>query len=155
MKHSLGVKTSQYSAKELMNLFEAHPTEIFPFTVTGPAGGFKDGAVFELSNTLGDGVTWDIETGEVVVSATDTSVKFTVVGDGYFDGPGSIIEFSIVEEEGELYLRKLANAENVDNGVDTCIALSTDWEIWPLPGPQGTWSQQAENFMKVIHTYGK
>lgn len=155
MKHSLGVKANQYTAKEIMDLFKAHPTEIFPFTVKGPAGGFKDGAVFELSDTLGPGVDLEMATGQVIVKTTDTSVKFTVVGDTYFDGPGSTIEFSVVEEDGEFYLRKLADAAKVNNLVDTTIALSEDWGAWFLPGPNYTWTEQAENFKQVMQKHGK
>ena len=155
MKHPLGVKASRYSAKELMDLFKAHPTEIFPFTVKGPAGGFTDGALFELSKTLGLPIGQEIETGDVTVQTTGTSVKFTVVSDGYFDGPGSTIEFSIVEEGGEFYLRQIADAGHVDNLISTNIALSEEWGIWFLPGPGRTWDEQAENFAKVIRKYGK
>lgn len=88
MKHPLRVSTSDYSAKDLTDLFKEHPSEIFPFTVKGLSGGFEDGSVFELSNTL-PGNLDGIETGEVVIETTDTSVKFTVLNDGYFDGRGS------------------------------------------------------------------
>ncbi|WP_147441708.1 hypothetical protein [Mycetocola lacteus] len=142
MDHSLAVSTDQYTAKELMDLFKKYPSEIFPFTVKGPDGGFQDGAVFELSKTLGFG--WGVETGTVAVKTTDTSVKFTVVSDNYFDGPGSTIEFSIIEKDGEFYLRKVADAEKAQATVVAGVTF----------GANDTWKKQAENFQSIIKRYG-
>lgn len=142
MDHTLGISTDQYMAQELMNLFKKYPTEIFPFTVKGPAGGFQDGAVFELSETLELG--WSVETGRVAVTTTDTSVKFTVISDDYFDGPGSTIEFSVVEIDGEFYLRKVADAVTAQAAVAPFAKF----------GAGKTWSEQAENFQDVIAKYG-
>lgn len=142
MKHSLGVSTDNYTAEELMDLFKKHPSEIFPFAVTGDSAEFQDGAVFELSETLFffDG---GIDTGRVLVNTTDTSVKFTVISDNYFDGPGSTIEFSIVEEGEEFAVRKVADAEEAQTGLG-------------YAGPAGAyvaWSLQAAHFRNVINKY--
>ena len=144
MGHSLGVGTDEYTAQELMDLFKKHPTEIFPFVVTGDSAEFRDGAVFELSETLPT-ENWGIGTGRVVVSTTDTSVKFTVISDDYFDGPGSTIEFSIVEKGGQSMLQKVANAEKVQAGVAQVAEI----------GASFTWRKQAENFKNVVTKYGK
>ncbi|WP_157000465.1 hypothetical protein [Leucobacter komagatae] len=81
--------------------------------------------------------------------------RTTVVGDTYVDGPGSITGFSVVEEDGEFYLREVADASNVENIVETTIEPSEDWVAWFIPAPGHTWSEQAENFKKVIGEYGK
>lgn len=39
--------------------------------------------------------------------------------------------------------------------MDTTIELSEDWGAWFIPAPSHTWSEQAENFKKVIGEYGK
>lgn len=143
MGHSLGVSTDEYTAQELMDLFKKHPTEIFPFVVTGDSAEFRDGAVFELSETLFF-FKGGIDTGRVVVNTTDTSVKFTVISDNYFDGPGSTIEFSIVEKGGQFALRKVANAEKAQAGVA---------QLAP-GGAYLSWSLQAADFKNVIRKYG-
>lgn len=139
IRNKLGVTTDQYTAKELMDLFKAHPEEIFPFPVKGSSKRFEDGAVFELSETL-RGVDWEVETGNVVVTTTDTSVKFTVVSDGYFDGPGSTIEFSVVEDNGMFYLKQVADARQAQAAMIPVV----------YPGANFTWEDQAYNFRKVI-----
>lgn len=144
MSHFLGFSTEEYTAKELMDLFKKYPSEIFPFLVKGDSSGFQDGAIFELSDTL-PGDFGGIETGRVVVTTTDTSVKFTVVSDGYFDGPGSTIEFSIVERGGQFYLQKVAEAEKVQAGVAQSAS----------GGAFLTWQKQADNFKNVVNKYGK
>lgn len=128
-----------HSARELMDLFKAHPDKIFPFPAEGSPRGFRDGEVFELSDTL-PGEWGRMETGLVVVETTDTSVKFTVVSDTYFDGPGSTIEFSIVERDGWFVLRKVADAQQADSRV----------AIGATAGAEFTWLQQAKNFSRVI-----
>ena len=143
MSHYLGISAKEYTAKDLMDVFKEHPDEIFPFTTRGPKEGFRDGAVFELSNTL-PGDWGDIETGDVVVETTDTSVKFTVISDAYFDGPGSTIEFSIEEQGGYFYLRKDAHAENAQ----AFVAQSA------TTGAFFTWWKQADRFKDAANRYG-
>lgn len=140
MRHPLRAGTDKYSAEELMDIFKSHPSEIFPFTVKGNADGFTDGAVFELSETLHFGL--GIETGEVAVTTTDTSVKFTVISDGYFDGPGSTIEFSIVEDDGQFFLRKVADAHKAQLAIVPMVEL----------GASFSWEEQAFRFQKVLYT---
>lgn len=101
-----------------MDLFKAHQDKIFPFPAEGSPRGFGDGEVFELSDTL-PGEWGQMETGLVVVQTRVASVKFTVVSDTYFDGPGSTIEFSIVEPDGWFVLRKVADAQQADSRVAT------------------------------------
>lgn len=138
---SLGVSTKECTPEELMDLFKKHPTDIFPFSVSGDSKTFTDGAVFTLSDTLvTDGIPEPYESGEVVVTTTGTSVKFTVISDGYFEGPGSTIEFSIVEVNGEYVLRKTAHAVNGVAGSG----------IIGAPAAASMWDRQAENFRKVI-----
>lgn len=142
----LGYSTDDYTAEELMDLFKEHPTEVFPFDVSGSSKTFKDGAVFTLSDTiLTNGSDEIYETGDVVVTTTDTSVKFTVISDAYFDGPGSTIEFSIVEVDGEWVLRKTATAVNANQAA----ATGAEWAA------EQTWNVQADNLKDVIDKYGK
>lgn len=144
MDHPLGFSSKEYTAKELMDLFKAHPEEVFPFDVAGSSDRFEDGAVFRLEDTLGPMVDLPFETGDVVVTTTDTSVKFTVISDTYFDGPGSTIEFSIVEVGGQYVLRKVAHATDANRIVAGGVGI----------GAGDTWSRQAENLKKVVHQYG-
>ncbi|MCC4909219.1 hypothetical protein [Microbacterium sp. cx-59] len=128
-----------------MDLFKKYPTDIFPFEVSGSSSTFTDGAVFTLSDTI---VTDDLdepyETGDVVVTTTDTSVKFTVISDQYFDGPGSTIEFSIVETDGEWVLRKTASAVNANSGA----AFGAEWAA------EQTWNVQSDHFKDVVAEHG-
>lgn len=141
-----GVSTDDYTAEEIMDLFKKYPTEVFPFDVSGSSKTFKDGAVFTLSDTIvRDGFIEPYETGDVVVTTTDTSVKFTVISDAYFDGPGSTIEFSIVEVDGEWVLRKTATAVNANQAA----ATGAEWAA------EQTWNIQADNLKDVIDKYGK
>lgn len=144
IRNKLGVTTDQYTAKELMDLFKEHPGEIFPFPVKGSSKRFEDGALFELSETL-KVVDWAVETGNVVVTTTDTSIKFTVVSDGYFDGPGSTIEFSVVEDDGMFYLKQVADARQAQAAMIPFVYL----------GANITWEEQAYNFRKVILEHAK
>lgn len=141
----LGYSTDDYTAEELMDLFKEHPEEVFPFDVSGSSSTFKDGAVFRLSDTI---ITNDAgepyEIGDVVVTTTDTSVKFTVISDEYFDGPGSTIEFSIVEVDGDWVLRKTATAVNANQAA----AFGAEWAA------EQTWNVQADNLKDVIEKYG-
>lgn len=142
----LGYSTDDYTAEELMDLFKKYPTEVFPFDVSGTSSTFKDGAVFTLSDTiLTNGFDEIYETGDVVVTTTDMSVKFTVISDDYFDGPGSTIEFSIVEVDGEWVLRKTATAVNANQAA----ATGAEW------GAERTWNIQTDNLKDIIDKYGK
>lgn len=144
MEYRIVPAASGHSAKELMDLFKAHPEEILPFIVKGSPGGFRDGEVFELSETL-PLVQRDTETGLVAVETTETSVKFTVVSDGYFAGPGSTIEFSIVERDGWLSLRKVADAKQAEHDVASIARF----------GAGLTWLEQAQNFWNVVNEQEK
>lgn len=145
MDHPLGFRTDQYTAKELMDFFKSHPGEVFPFPVSGTSNVFEDGAIFTLEDTLIKNIPLPFETGQVVVTTTDTSVKFTVVSDTYFDGPGSTIEFSIVEVDGQYVLRKVAHATDVTMPV----------HLGAETGAGATWEEQAENLKRVVEKYGK
>lgn len=72
-------------------------------------------------------------------------MKFTVIDDGYFDGPGSTIEFSIVEHKGSFYLRKVADASQAH----FMVAAIAD------KGAYFTWETQANNFKQVIREYSR
>ena len=144
MDHPLGFSTDDYTAEELMDFFKAHPGEVFPFPVSGTSDTFEDGAVFTLEDTLVPGVDLPFEAGDVVVTTTDTSVKFTVISDTYFDGPGSTIEFSIVDVDGQYVLRKVAHATDANIGVAASVNF----------GAESTWARQAENLKDVVDKYG-
>ena len=139
-----GLSTDDYTAAEIMTFFKNFPTEVFPFAVSGSASKFEDGAVFTLSDTIiTDGLEEPYETGDVPVTTTDTSVKFTVISDTYFDGPGSTIEFSIVDVNGEYVLRKRADAVNANQ----VAALGAAWAA------EQTWNVQAENLKQVVEKH--
>lgn len=72
-------------------------------------------------------------------------MKFTVVSDRYFDGPGSTIEFSIVEVDGEWVLRKTAIAVDANQAA----AIGAEWMA------ELTWNDQAENLKDVVDKYGR
>ena len=144
MDHPLGFSTDDYTAEELMDFFKAHPGEVFPFPVSGSSDVFEDGAVFTLEDTLVEGIDLPFEAGDVVVTTTDTSVKFTVISDEYFDGPGSTIEFSIVEVGGQYVLRKVAHATDAN----AFVAMGVD------SGASATWQEQADNLKDVVNKYG-
>lgn len=142
---ALGYSADDYTAEEIMDLFKRYPGEIFPFDVSGSSSTFTDGAVFTLSDTIiGNGSAEPYETGDVVVTTTGTSVKFTVISDQYFDGPGSTIEFSVVEVDGEWVLRKTATAV----GANQAAALGAEWAA------EQTWNVQADNLRDIIDKYG-
>lgn len=144
-KHRIKASPEDYTVEELMEIFKNHPAEIFPFPVDGDSSTFHDGAIFRLRNMLPP--KWAelfLETGYVVVTTTDNSVKFTVVNDEYFDEPGSTIEFSIIEEGGSYYIRKVAQAEKGVSGADPLAPWFAE----------KTWTDQAKNFDKAVDTYG-
>ena len=142
----LGFSTDEYTAEELMELFKKYPKEVFPFDVAGNSSTFRDGALFTLSDTIFDNGSADpYESGDVVVTTTGTSVKFTVVSDRYFDGPGSTIEFSIVEVDGEWVLRKTAIAVDANQAA----AIGAEWMA------ELTWNDQAESLKDVVDKYGR
>lgn len=141
----LGFSTDDYTAEELMELFKKYPGEVFPFEVSGSSNTFKDGAVFTLSDTvITNGLDEPYEIGDVVVTTTGTSVKFTVISDEYFDGPGSTIEFSIIDVDGEWALSKTATAVNANQAA----AMGAEWAA------EQTWNVQADNFKDVVDKYG-
>lgn len=140
----LGLSTSDYTAEEIMDIFKKYPGEIFPFDVSGSSTTFRDGAVFTLSDTIiRDGVPEPYETGAVIVTTTETSVKFTVISDDYFDGPGSTIEFSVVEVDGQWVLRKTATAVNANQ----VAANGAEWAA------EQTWNIQADNLIAAVDKY--
>jgi hypothetical protein len=140
----LHLDAKKYTAKEIMDVFKNHPGEIFPFKVEGPRT-FTDGSVFRLIDATG--LNFPDDTGNVAVTTTDTSVKFTVVGDGYFDAPGSTIEFSVIERDGLWVLSQDADAISANPLIMAgagAFGLS-----------QATWNQQSENLrLKVLELLG-
>lgn len=142
----LGYSTDEYTAEELMAIFVAHPDEIFPFPVSGTHSTFVDGSVFTLRDTVVQipGAEFEWETGVVAVTTTATSVKFTVISDDYFDGPGSTIEFSIVAVDGQYVLRKVAHA----------VDALAPFQVTAEPGAEWTWNVQADKFKQAVEEYG-
>ncbi|MEV8249639.1 hypothetical protein AB0O87_01780 [Microbacterium sp. NPDC076768] len=88
-----------------------------------------------------DGQDSFYKTGDVVVATTPASARFTVVSDDYFDGPGSTIEFSIVEGDGEYMLRETAVALRAAAAL---AELAAGWR----------WNDQANNLKDVVKKYG-
>lgn len=121
--------------KSVMDVFKANPAKVFPFQVHG-CGSFAN----RTSCTLVDATPLQ-GTGRVWVTTTDTSVKFTVTSNGYFDPPGSSITFSTFSRNGFVYLQQEASVSQanlrVAAGVDAGLAFNT-------------WSQQAANLSGLL-----
>lgn len=72
-------------------------------------------------------------------------MNFTVLAPGYFDDPGSTIEFSTwTDDEGMVFLRQRANA----TGTPLSVKLGVELEL--LGGARHTWSLRAQNLREVI-----
>jgi RHS repeat-associated protein len=96
----LGRATPAINAVVAMRVFEAHPGQVFPFPIGGcPV--FRNNSVC----TLFAGPSFVGGVGQVRVNLlTNTSFRFTVISQGYFDAPGSTITFATSESHGNLYL---------------------------------------------------
>lgn len=144
LKNWLGVGLDKHSAKGIARVFKDHPAEIFPFKVDG-CSRFSDGATCRLVNAaptpFGDA------SGTVAVETTDTSVKFTVVSNDYFDGPGSTIEFKIVHRADGYYIDQIANARKADVFVAESVKAGNLAQIM--------WAQQEANLREAVLKYGK
>ncbi|WP_223585817.1 DUF6531 domain-containing protein [Microbacterium sp. OVT16B] len=125
------------TAQEAMSVFKANPSKIFPFPVKG-CKSFYTGAECQLKT----GVPINPD-GVVGVTATSTSVKFTVLERGYFDAPGSTIMFSTwTDSKGNVYLRQTGDG----HGTDLFTKLGVDLFGAARPG----WEEQADNLSELI-----
>lgn len=117
-------------------MFTAYPAEIFPFAVEG-------------CRTLYTGATCYLRTGlpmngngVVGVTATSTSMKFTVLEQGYFDAPGSTITFSTwTDSQGNVYLRQDADAFGVDGATAFFVSMGA---------ARGGWEEQARKLSELL-----
>lgn len=120
----------------VMDVFRNNPAEVFPFPVKG-------------CERLAHGSRCALEaiplaphgSGDVRVTSTSTSVKFTVESEGYFQGPGSTIEFTAVDRDGYIYLVKEGT---VHNG-EVIANLGAE-----AGGSSVQWSIQAENLRRAL-----
>lgn len=131
------------SAREVMELFKANPSRIFPFKVDG-CSRFVTGAECTLltatGTTPGYTPTPQNSTGLVGVDTTWQSVTFTVIAPGYFDGPGSTIEFSTwTDKDGTVYLQQVADA----HGTPLSVWAGVQFGIGG--GAYAAWELQAQN----------
>ncbi len=141
LENWLGVGLEGHTPESVMEIFKKNPREIFPFGVEG-CDEFVDGARCRLVQAIPlllDSNGW------VTVSTTDTSVRFVVDSYGYFDGPGSTIEFSVIENSEGLVLRQEAHAINVD----FVAAAGVEAGLVRIP-----WATQAANLREAILTHG-
>jgi hypothetical protein len=93
-------------------------------------------------NPPGLGVPFNSD-GVVGVTATDKSVTFTVIEEGYFDAAGSTISFSTwTDDNGQTYLRQTAYAF----AGNPLIAFT----INTFDAEQPTWRAQSENLAREI-----
>jgi RHS repeat-associated protein len=127
-----------YTAKEAMDIFKAHPTDIFPFKVSG-CNHLTNGAVCTLTATPG-GMANGV--GVVKVSTTSTSVKFTVISKHYFDPPGATITFKTVSRNNTIYLQQHARAKSTKNPTWFTVTVA-----------RVVWSAQASNFARFFRGY--
>lgn len=112
-----------------MRVFQQNPSKVFPFDV-GNCTSFYAGAECLLINASGVDVHPG-DTGWVGVNTTSTSVTFTVIENGYFDAPGSVIEFSTwVDANGTLYLRQTANGQGVSAIDSFVVNLGVAHSAW-------------------------
>jgi len=131
---------------QAMRVFREDPTGVFPFSVTG-CDALNTGAECWLHtgrnvNPPGGGVPLDSD-GLVGVTATRTSMTFTVLEHGYFDGPGSTISFSTwSDSEGTTYLRQTAYAY----GGNPLVAFGVN----RFGAYNSTWDSQARNLTREI-----
>ncbi|MDN4640372.1 DUF6531 domain-containing protein [Agreia sp. PsM10] len=134
------VVASGMTPEEVMDIFKAHPGEIFPFPVSG-CPTFSEGAVCTLQALpVADG------RGDVRVSTTPTSVTFTVVSDGYFDLPGSTVTFqTVANDDGTVSLQQIAQGRTRDLAIGIGFNVSTP--------SFSTWRDQAANLRAAIKKY--
>jgi RHS repeat-associated protein len=131
---------SGWTAEQVMDVFKNHPTDIFPFEVTG-CERFVDGALCHLDATDADNGR-----GDVRISTTATSVTFTVTSNGYFDEPGATITFQTgVDDSGNIILQQIAHGVSRDLGT-TIIAGNG--------GALSTWTAQAANLRAALEQFG-
>lgn len=81
----------------------------------------------------------------MAVGTTDTSVRFTVTSNDYFDGPGSWIEFTILERDQGFYLQQEASAHDVSIHVAAGIGAG----LVEFP-----WTVQAANLRQAVLKHG-
>ncbi|WP_433675654.1 RHS repeat domain-containing protein [Microbacterium gorillae] len=128
-----------------MNTFKNFPKSIFPFQIGG-CDTFSTGDVCTLypgTPKFPPPVPAD-NVGIVGVNVTDTSVKFTVLEWGYFDGPGSTIDFSTSRNsQGDLLLTQSAVAYHA-NGL---LAFF----IKERHASEKPWQQQAQNLEWLLN----
>ncbi|MER5867586.1 ricin-type beta-trefoil lectin domain protein [Kitasatospora sp. NPDC002040] len=162
--------------EQVMAYFKAHPQEIFPFPVEGcsefkegaecllhaaggaakqfagdvarlasgaATGGIAEGIAEGIVGTIGGPLGGD---GTVSVSVTPTSFKFTVIKDGYFDKPGSTVEFSVSSRDNSLYLKQTAQT--------TGSLLPAWFSVEALDFARKEWNQQASNLSNVLQSPG-
>lgn len=129
--------SKDYSPESVMKVFQDNPTKVFPFTVEG-CSKFATGAECLLKT----GAPTTNPNGWVGVDVTSSYTKFTVISKGYFDAPGSTIQFSTYEEGGIVYLQRDAAGHGAD--------FFTWFGIDVLKQNRGPWNIQAENLRGVL-----
>jgi RHS repeat-associated protein len=133
----LGPAASDVNAITAMKVFEAHPTLVFPFKVTGcPV--FRNNSLC----TLYAGPSFVGGVGQVRISQlSNTSFRFTVTSQGYFDSPGSTITFATSESRGNLYLSQ--------HGVAQSTAF-LPWVGVHAGYAELQWEKQADNLANLL-----
>lgn len=126
-----------YSPEKVMKVFQDSPAKVFPFTVEA-CSKFTAGAECFLKT----GAPTTNPNGWVGVDVTPTSTKFTVISEGYFDGPGSTIEFSTYEDDGVVHVKRQAEGHGAD--------LPTFIGIGILHANEGPWDEQADNLRGLL-----
>ncbi|MGO4679393.1 RHS repeat domain-containing protein [Microbacterium sp. 2MCAF23] len=105
----------RHSASDVMSLFKHAPGKIFPFKIDG-CSEFSAGSKCWLrtDEAANGALAFNplAPNGHVGVSTTPTSVTFTVLDWGYFDGPGSQITFSTKQnDDGTVTFSQHGNAQ--------------------------------------------
>ncbi len=129
-----------YTPEEVMRVFQENPSAVFPFRVEN-CPRFVTGVKCHLIDAANNAVLND--TGWVGVTTTSTSVEFTVLYDGYFDGAGSTVTFSTFRDSnGNIVLQQEAY------GINTDLALKFGIDI--VKGNEVAWDTQRENLRDLL-----
>jgi RHS repeat-associated protein len=121
----IGTSDQVGTADQVFAAFQANADYVFPFDVTGCKGLYAS-EICTLSGTVpGPG-----DRGDVRVSTTRSSVRFTVVSEGYFDPPGSTITFTIRQTKIGVVLTQSARTTSTLPHTWFGVRLGLAWLNW-------------------------
>jgi hypothetical protein len=137
---SLGPKYQ--TPQEVMQYFQNHPQQIFPFGLSGAAS-IKPGETIHLQTPL----PWSNSPVQVV-NVGRTSFTFKTLP-GHFDPPGSTITFTVYESGGHMYLEQTASWKFAPGAAGVTQRAEAYASVAPAIA---TWTQQGNNLRKVVQS---